>query len=61
MGRKEKDSLTNIKFKNSKPIKISRFNIPIPVLTDANIAYLFLLKNPVNIIHIPNTTENNDM
>jgi uncharacterized Zn-finger protein len=60
IGKNEKDSLINITFNIIKPKKISRFNIPIPVRTEASIAYLFLLKNPVNIIQIPKITENKD-
>jgi len=41
-------------------MNISRFNIPMQDLTEANIAYLFLLKKPVNIIHIPKITENKE-
>jgi hypothetical protein len=56
----EKDSPITIKLKKKRPKNNSKFNIPNPALIEANIEYLFLLKNPVKIIQNVNNAENID-
>jgi len=48
-------------FKIIKPKNNSKFNIPIPDRTDAKIAYLLQLKNPVSKTHNPNSTEKSEI
>jgi hypothetical protein len=56
----EKDSPITIKLKKKRPKNNSKFNMPKPALIEANIEYLFLLKNPVKIMQNVNKAENID-
>ena len=56
---KLKDSVIKTKFNINNPKNISKFKTSSTVLIEANMAYLFLLKNPVRIIQKLKMIDNN--